>query len=172
MLHTTTALDLLASAGQHRPPVDVNRVAAAIGLEVRLVYCLPAKVDGHLEYDDRVILVNARAPRNRRRFTIAHEIGEFVFRQERQAHYRQAARTQTREALDRQWEDRIHRFAAELLVPAHMLIWAWHKGLGPRRMAAIFQASMQCLEQRLQELGVTERPPALRAPSVYERSRP
>ena len=62
------------------PPIDVEGLAKALGLTVHYAH-LPDGLSGMLAPADKsyVITVNASDPATRQRFTIAHEIGHFLF---------------------------------------------------------------------------------------------
>jgi hypothetical protein len=61
------------------PPVPIERLALAMGFELR-ERVLPPGVDGRLRIigERKVIEVRPHCPAHRRRFTIAHEIGHYL----------------------------------------------------------------------------------------------
>ncbi len=69
-----------------------------------------SRVDGLSQWIDRypVVMINARIPTDRKRFTLAHELGHLVMHSE-PAHFTEEAEA---EAM---------AFAAELLMPAHLI---------------------------------------------------
>lgn len=81
---TTAAQELLEDAWAGRGfPVDPVQIAKELGIDV-FEADLPATVSGALikEKDqDPAIFLNAKDSRNRKRFTCAHEIGHFIWRQ-------------------------------------------------------------------------------------------
>jgi Zn-dependent peptidase ImmA (M78 family) len=72
---------LAESCGFTKPPVDLERVAKQLGLSIASAD-LGADVSGLLisKGDASIIAVQAKDPPNRKRFTIAHEIGHFYLR--------------------------------------------------------------------------------------------
>jgi len=108
-----------------RPPVPVERIAERCGLDVRY-----APMDGDLSGalihngNEVYIGVNSLQSRNRRRFTIAHELGHFVLHEGiyvdkdfrinwRDGNSSKAVNPEEMEA---------NRFAAELLMPTDLLV--------------------------------------------------
>jgi hypothetical protein len=70
---------LLREAGIPKPPVDVERLALALGVD-EIVTCTLSREDGRLELrgSSALIFVSRDMSPARRRFTIAHEIGHLV----------------------------------------------------------------------------------------------
>lgn len=115
---------LLRATNQLAPPVDVDRIARHLGIEV---------VDEDFPEDDQisgvllhrnagpVILVNSKHRPGRRRFTIAHEIGHHQLQGDDlhvdKARYRDA-RAASGEVPS---EIEANAFAADLLMPAQMI---------------------------------------------------
>lgn len=73
------ASELLEKHGILSPPVDVERLAQLLQIQIRLEN-LPQTISGflHRDGDNAAIVVNRRHSLQRRRFTIAHELGHFV----------------------------------------------------------------------------------------------
>ncbi|MFC7048598.1 ImmA/IrrE family metallo-endopeptidase [Emcibacter nanhaiensis] len=70
---------------QDRYPVDVNGLARALGIEVNYAY-LGKDVSGMIERTNTGsyrITVNENDPRTRQRFTIAHELGHFIYHKDK-----------------------------------------------------------------------------------------
>src|SRR5258708_5589116 len=111
----------------HKPPVPVEKIAARLGLDVR-----SAPLDGDLSgvlvrNDGEVYIgVNSLHHMNRRRFTIAHELGHFALHRGIRMHVDRDFRVNWRDddsskAVDPE-EMEANRFAAELLMPTHLLL--------------------------------------------------
>ena len=111
----------------HKPPVPVERIAASLGLDVR-----SAPLDGDLSgvlvrnEGEVYIGVNSLHHRNRRRFTIAHELGHFALHSGIRMHVDRDFRVNWRDddsskAVDPE-EMEANRFAAELLMPTNFLL--------------------------------------------------
>lgn len=115
------ARDLLHSHGNDIP-IDVVAIASACGVTVR-VETLEDFVSGLLlvRGDEAVIGVNADHHPNRRRFTIAHELGHFLLHFDRSAFFLDASpiffRQETTMATDHLQEREANAFAAELVMP-------------------------------------------------------
>ena len=118
---------LLKQNRVHKPPVPVERIAAKLGLDVR-----SAPLDGDLSgvlvrnEGEVYIGVNSLHHRNRRRFTIAHELGHFSLHKGIRMHVDRDFRVNWRDddsskAVDPE-EMEANRFAAELLMPTHLLL--------------------------------------------------
>jgi Zn-dependent peptidase ImmA (M78 family) len=104
-------------------PVGVAAIVSACKVTVR-TKALEYFVSGLLlvRGDDAVIGVNAGHYPNRRRFTIAHELGHFHLHLDRSAFFLDASpvffRQETTMSADHDQEREANAFAAELLIPA------------------------------------------------------
>ena len=120
------ARKLLQTSGVERPPVPVESLARALGIDVRFS---PAKEDvsGALirDGDSVVIAINSAQHENRQRFTNAHEIGHFVLHKGTQVHFDEDFRINFRNAVSSEAtnvdEIEANRFAAALLMPEDFL---------------------------------------------------
>jgi Zn-dependent peptidase ImmA (M78 family) len=120
------ARKLLRSSGVVRPPVPVEDLARSLNIDVRYS---PGKEDvsGALIRDDAsvVIAVNSAQHENRQRFTIAHEIGHFLFHKGTQIHFDDDFQVKYRNAVSSEAtnvdEIEANRFAAALLMPEEFL---------------------------------------------------
>jgi Zn-dependent peptidase ImmA (M78 family) len=152
-----------------RPPVDVDRVARKLGLRIACAD-LGDGVSGVLisKGDSSDVIVQESDPPNRRRFTIAHEIGHFVLRHQfepgEHVHVDRGHLITLRNSRSSTGEDakeiEANQFAAALLMPSK-LIAARIKKLGVRSLldyhvtllAKEFQVSEQAMTIRLSTLG-------------------
>ena len=156
------AKTLLRQFGVVGPPVPVERIARALGAEVRFA---PHRgtLSGALYRDGgRVVIgVNALHPKTRQRFTIAHELGHLLLHQTRSIYIDQAVLRLrdviSETGLDPQ-EVEANAFAAELLMPREWL----EKDLQGKEdledeevvaLAKRYEVSIQALTIRLQSLG-------------------
>lgn len=121
----------LKKSGAKNVPVDVEAVARSLGAHVRYSP-FEGELAGMLVRGDGqpVIGVNSIHPRNRQRFTIAHECGHLMLH-EGEVHVDRRLQVHRRDetssmAIDPD-EIEANRFAAELLIP-HDLIMADLKG--------------------------------------------
>jgi IrrE N-terminal-like domain len=108
---------------QRSAPVDVHRIARALGLAVHPALELGDGISGKLARDAKrggasgyAIFVNASEPLVRQRFTVAHEIAHFVLHRDRvgdelvdDAFYRSR--------LSGRLEAEANRMAADILMP-------------------------------------------------------
>lgn len=148
------AARLLESAGVSREPVSLLDVVSSLNLELVQRTREPFSSEAALEPlgDAHAIVLDGGGDERRRRFTIAHEIGHFVLhpgcvRPERGGLVNEAIRAREREA---------DAFAAELLMPAHLVRQAvGEQGADPVRLADRFQVSAKAMHVRLQRLRLT-----------------
>lgn len=130
--HIRTLVErLLSSQGVKSAPVEVEKLALALGVEVRYE---PA--DDHLsgfllrdlKHHGAVIGVNSKHHKNRQRFTIAHELGHFFLHEGERVHVDRAdygfqvklRNEDSSKGIDEE-EKEANLFAAELLMPASFL---------------------------------------------------
>lgn len=159
------ARDLLAQFDQ-RLPVEVEAIAAGLGIDVRLED-LDDVVSGLLMLDGRgpLVAINRGHHPNRRRFTIAHEIGHFRLHRQRTRFFLDASpiffRRDDAPPGNPRMEWEANRFAAELLMPTEAmrsLIEAdpidIFDEIDVRGLADKLAVSSQALTIRLAELGL------------------
>jgi Zn-dependent peptidase ImmA (M78 family) len=152
-----------------RPPVDVDELAASLGVSVVLRTFADADVSGMLFRGERdVIGVNSAHSPVRQRFTIAHELGHRALHPGRELILDAPVRVNFRDrtsstATDRE-EIEANAFAAALLMPESM-VRAELERLPPNvrrdldettsRLADRFDVSTAALGFRLINLGLT-----------------
>lgn len=147
-------------------PIDVTGIADRLGIAVRELV-LEDELSGMIFLQDNpVIAVNARHHINRKRFTIAHEIGHFVLHSDdigNDVHvdkkFLALARGPTPPHGFDQKEVEANSFAAELLVPRDFLrerlqgtIIDIEDEFLIRDLAKSFQVSQQMMSFRVAEL--------------------
>jgi Zn-dependent peptidase ImmA (M78 family) len=162
------AQQLLEKAGITKPPVRVESLAKRVGARIRHEPFSGEGLSGmaYRQPDGKLFIgVNALHPRNRRRFTIAHEIAHLVLHQQEDLHIDEAFTIQLRSdrsslAVDEK-EIEANQFAAELLMPAAWLL----EDLQDRQidlesddqaiaeLATRYQVSVQAMTIRLSALG-------------------
>ncbi len=151
------------------PPVDVDRIAKSLGIQIRRQPYEPEKISGFLYRDrDRAIIgVNSNHHRHRRRFTVAHEIGHFLLHKAGldEVHIDQDFQVQLRGERSSKGTDieeiEANAFAAELLMPAAFLredvlqmeTVAFQDEGWVRKLANRYAVSPQSLVFRLARLG-------------------
>lgn len=166
------ARKLLNSMGIEKPPVNLEPIAKRLGIEL-LKDDLGDELSGVLikEGEKLVIFVNAGHHENRRRFTIAHEIGHHVLGHPGEMFVdktlRQKAIVVRRDGRSSEGTDideiQANRFAAELLMPKQLVESEVSKRLSKRNLPTPedlvanlgeqFKVSRQAMEIRLVNLG-------------------
>jgi Zn-dependent peptidase ImmA (M78 family) len=114
----------IIKAHQKSAPVVVTAVAEALGLEVFTVSDWPNTVSGMLrrvDGDAYKIYVNGNHPVVRRRFTIAHEIGHFVLHKHLLKDGIVEDYLLRAEGFPSSTEAQANAFAADLLMPWHLI---------------------------------------------------
>lgn len=145
-------------------PVDVEAIARAHGLTVRAEPLEPS-VSGMLVIKEGggVIAVNESHHRNRKRFSIAHELGHYVLHRNSAQVFIDAVFYRGDEAADGTHTQEIQAnvFAAELLMPEPIVREMFlkhpvdpHDEAAVKRMAARFEVSGHSLTLRLVNLGL------------------
>ncbi len=166
------ARKLLKELGIRSAPVALKPIARKLGIEL-VQEDLGEELSGVLikESEKVVIAVNAGHPENRRRFTAAHEIAHFVLGHPGEMFVdktlRQKAVVIRRDGRSSEGTDKheieANRFAAELLMPQHLVEAEVTKKLSKQReprpeilvadLATHFKVSKQAMEIRLVNLG-------------------
>lgn len=163
------ATRLLAETGQGTDlPVDIEAIARHLRAQI-VEERLDRSVSGMLYRDDDhiVIGVNASHPEQRRRFTIAHELGHLVLHKGRPLvvdHVRVNFRDANSSAATDFEEIQANAFAAELLMPRDQVLATARQALERatpgteatvvRDLAAGFEVSEQAMDYRLMNLGL------------------
>lgn len=122
------ARELISRFDITRPPIPIDVIAKKLGIDVRYVP-LEDELSGMIFLNDGpVVAINSRHHANRQRFTLAHEIGHFELHLKdigREVHvdkkFVALARSPRSSGGFDPMEIEANSFAAELLVPRHML---------------------------------------------------
>lgn len=153
------ASDLLERAWVGKSfPVDPVVIAKRLGLDV-IVARLPDRLAGALikEADkDPVILLSETDSKNRKRFTCAHELGHYVYRQENgngTYEYLDLRGEHSSTGLDPE-EVFANQFAAALLMPEHEVRSLAAQGKSRAVMAMYFGVSDDAMRIRMKTLHV------------------
>ena len=112
-------------------PVDVEGAARALGIEVRHAF-LEREISGQIERlpgGRYRITVNALDASTRRRFTVAHELGHFIYHRpligdgvdDDRAYRSTSAGKYHNTRIGPKQETEANRFAANLLMPKHLI---------------------------------------------------
>lgn len=152
------------------PPVQVERIIRGLGIVLDKTAELDPEISGQIERleDGRYkISVNRNDQRFRQRFTMAHELGHYLFHAEmieEGVDDNRAYRSSPDGKFDnpfigRQEETEANQFAASLLMPTDAVREQWALLNGdPKALARKFQVSETAMRIRLQGLGLL--PPA------------
>jgi Zn-dependent peptidase ImmA (M78 family) len=162
-----TARRLLREHNEVDPPIDLEKLAASLAIEIVRDGTLPEDVSGFLlRAEGRTFCVlNGRHSRSRQRFTLAHEIGHFALHPEKESYDLMARDSRSAEGIH--WHEiEANRFAAELLMPANILRAELSEPLDPfvptfsQRivdLAKLYGVSREAMTYRLTNLGLVQR---------------
>lgn len=135
---------------------DVLAIAKQLGLKVYSADFEDDNISGFIEVDDekeKKIVVNAKQPQNRRRFTIAHEIGHYIL-EHLSTTNKEYRRVDYLNCDNSDHETQANKFAAILLMPKHMIEETWGIFKDTSILATLFGVSPQALTIRLTNLGL------------------
>lgn len=143
------------------PPVNVREIVENEGLEV---IEMPFKdeinnVSGYIDTEKGRIYVNTADSKNRRNFTLAHELGHWLMHrkklQEDPDKYAILYRIAIGKANDDPIEKQANRFAAELLVPQEIFkkYYAKYKD-DIEKLSNLFQVSQEVIGYRIKDLNL------------------
>ena len=154
------AQELTALAVVERPPIDVEGLARGCGVRV-LGYDFgdDAPVSGfliELESGPVIGFNKSQFSHGRQRFTIAHELGHYLLRHHDNFHIDVASAVAHGEAPNYDWRDEraANEFAAELLMPAPLVLGAAQRVKSVRDLARLFEVSQEAMGFRLINLGL------------------
>jgi Zn-dependent peptidase ImmA (M78 family) len=155
-MKTFAEIEEIIREQQSSAPVKVVPIARKLGLNVYRDRTMNSNVSGMIIRDPvrggssgYSIYVNQKHPRNRRRFTIAHEIGHFVLHRDLigdgivdDALYRSS--------LSDVIEAQANKFASQLLMPEFLLERAIDVGIrDPAELSKTFEVSELAMKYRL-----------------------
>lgn len=146
-----------------KAPVDVEELVKTLGIDLHYAYLDP-DISGQIERvaeDKYRITVNAEDAKTRQRFTIAHELGHYLYHRpvigdgvddDRAYRSTQAGKYHNLNIGPRE-EAEANRFAAALLMPDTVIKSLREEKLSPAQMAEKLGVSRQALEIRLTSAG-------------------
>lgn len=161
------AQQILEDLGMTEPPIDVEAVALALGLEVRYVR-RSAGFEGRLLRERMVIEVNERHHRHKQRFTLSHEIAHYALK-----HSPVFSSFDDRSIADpgRVNERQANAFASALLMPEQAVRAHWATLRRAERpidkMAESFDVSSEAMYYRLADLDLLGMAPVRSARREY-----
>jgi len=142
-------------------PVSLDNLCSDLGIKIERAL-LHEDTSGYISFNDGkyIITVNGRYPYNRRRFTIAHEIGHFLYDKDILENRRicddRLFRAEGVSNVSYEHEARANRFAASLLMPEKKIReYASMPNQTLENMAEIFRTSRAAMNIRLESLGIT-----------------
>ena len=146
----------LLEYGLFSVPVDPGEVARLNKIEVKNVVFNDEKISGFIirNGNDTKIFVKNQEVTERKRFTIAHELGHFFLHLQKEdgdfveGYFRGA------DNQDMGKEIEANQFAAALLMPREHIRRAWYEGRSVQEMAALFGVSESAMGYRLGNLGL------------------
>lgn len=143
----------------HRAPVPVFEIAAMLGLgpEFRV---LPDNISGKIVRSATsagyTIVVNSSHHPNRQRFTVAHELGHYIYHRDLlqggvgdTVAYRSEGSDTPNELIGPHQETEANRFASNILMPSHLISALQARGLDPKGIAKALGVSESALRIRL-----------------------
>lgn len=139
------------------PPIDVYEIAKNEGLEIEVKDFGDKfnNISGYIKLEIRTIFVNSRDPENRRKFTIAHELGHWILHRDKLKSEPEKYAVLYRIPLGRPQDDPVEQeanyFAANLLVPEEMLTVRRDEKT-EEELAAEFKVSRDVIGYRLSDV--------------------
>lgn len=146
------AQKVLKECGVSAPPVDLKKIVEAKGYEYMEVDTFPDEVSALFIAKDgkNYAFVNSRHHPNRRRFSLAHELGHIILRHDVEDLEEVPSIDAPPESMrhyssgdPREKEANI--FASALLMPIEMLKKEHAKGADIEKLAAVFAVSQQAM---------------------------
>ena len=120
---------ILKESGKNDTPVKIIEICKMMGFSVYKQE-LPREICGYIMINgelkdkfptDRIISVNSNESNKRRRFTVAHELGHYLFDFDPTKSIQYFNMFEIDHAIGNEEEDRANRFAAELLMPEDLI---------------------------------------------------
>ena len=151
------ARELLDQVEEKAAPIDVEKIAQSLGLDVKLVRRGPG-FNGRLLRERMIIEVEESTHLHRRRFTIAHEVGHYVLK-----HSSSLSAFDDRGVSDphkiNEWQ--ANAFASEILMPETLVRTHWAQLKNSQAIAILFVVSPEAMFYRLEGLGLLGLEPRL-----------
>lgn len=139
-----TLADYARSRPVMKPPVKIESVAEWMGFQVILLYSVGEEFSGMVSVRQKLIGVNGRHHRHRRRFTIGHELAHILLKHPPESHC-----TSKEIALCNAEADAC---AAELLMPVDLLSQWLPITRSVSNLAYAFDVSEEAMQVRLRQL--------------------
>lgn len=120
--------ELLKKYSIEKPIVNIFKIAENEGIKLHFVK-MPGKasnVAGFLDIENKTMYINDDDPPNRQTFTVAHELGHYILKHENDK-FGVLYRMQKFNGENSLLEQEANLFAANILVPKHMLLEIMNK---------------------------------------------
>lgn len=150
------AAKILKRFDRTKPPIDSEFIAKKLGIDVLYADFKPditEKISGFIRFEPLQIIVNKAISPNRMTFTIAHELGHYLLHQDyaKSANYQVMPRNNEYSSGKPKEEQEADCFAAELLMPAHM-VKKYKDYASVEELARMFAVSEEAMLHRLKSL--------------------
>ena len=158
--------DLKKILEEHKgPPVNVEGIIRSLGIELDKKAILDEEISGQIEVLEGKrykISANKTDHYYRQRFTLAHELGHFLFHSHLMSEgiddnraYRSVPEGRFyNRSIGSAEETEANRFAAALLMPRNSVLEGWKELQDIEQLSKRFQVSKMAMEIRLRGLGI------------------
>ncbi|MEB6670614.1 ImmA/IrrE family metallo-endopeptidase [Acinetobacter pittii] len=169
------AYSYLVNGSDTQAPIDIENIIIKNGVKIREDSSLGTGVIGQITYSDDVAIISINPSENmyksRRRFTLAHEFGHYVLHSDgEKREFIDKSETMFRSDFSNDFEIEANHFAACILMPEQSLIDTgmeiveqfegkeseYSEDEFIRRMALVFQVSIQSMRYRLKNLEIVD----------------
>ena len=144
------------SRGTIQPPVPVEELATWLGFQIIYLTLVPDEFSAILSSKDKLIGINGRHHRHRRRFSLCHELAHILMH-----HPPESLCSARHIAL---YNAEADECAAELLMPSRLLQDDLHRTRSVSDLARLFDVSEEALARKL--LRLDGRSAAVREPTA------
>lgn len=149
------------------PPVNIEGIIRDLGIDLDKKAELDAEISGQIELLSNGvhrISVNRGEHYYRQRFTMAHELGHYLYHShlmrdgidDNRAYRSEPHGRFHNTNITRSEETEANQFAAAILMPADILRREWQNNRDVEALAKKFQVSKRAMEIRLEGLGCNE----------------
>ena len=140
----TALADYARSGHPLEPPVRIESLAEWMGFQVILLHSVGEEFSGLVSTRQKLIGINGRHHRHRRRFTIAHEIAHILLKHPPESHctYKEIA----------QYNTQADQCAGELLMPPQLLSKWTATTSSIANLAFAFDVSEEAMAVRLRQI--------------------
>ena len=150
------------------PPVNIEGIIRSLGIDLDKKATLDDEIAGQIEYlggSKYKISANSKDHYYRQRFTLAHELGHFLYHShligegvDDDKAYRSVPDGRFyNQSIGSREETEANRFAASILMPREAVDLAWTELRDAEQMAKRFQVSKAAMQIRLEGLGLLPR---------------